>query len=133
MSIGPGTCWPEREYSIFLRNRTIPDIAPTSSPGGGICQSAIVHPLKVSDNEWFFGAFVIDRKIQMKMKLYINGVLVDEKLENYSTLYKASGDLLIGNYESGYVHTVPFLGVLDDIRIYNRALSKDEIIHLSKN
>ncbi len=57
------------------------------------------------------------------MKLYLNGVKVSEKF--YDGLITVSeSDLLIGNSQDG---SEPFKGVLDEIQIYNYALSDSAI------
>jgi hypothetical protein len=69
---------------------------------------------------WIFLTFSYDGKT---IKGYINGVLID-KLD--LTLQTTLTDLIIGLNEP----TEHFLGNIDDIRIYNRALNNLEIISL---
>jgi hypothetical protein len=58
--------------------------------------------------------------------LYLDGVLIEKKTDNYSTMNNT--DLLrIG---SGYLNQRFFNGLIDDIRIYNRALSFQEVSDL---
>lgn len=60
-----------------------------------------------------------------KISIYVNGVLVKES--NLSgAIVSTSRDLYIGNHDIT-VANQPFKGKLDDIRIYNRALSLAEI------
>jgi aryl-phospho-beta-D-glucosidase BglC (GH1 family) len=78
-------------------------------------------------NEWHHLTLTYDPSAGAR--LYLDGHLVAEKpnLNGYSPL--TSGDLLIGKSRS-----TPFLdfkGLLDEIRIYNRALSEQEILALT--
>lgn len=60
------------------------------------------------------------------MSLYINGVIDNT---NTTTLpFMPSGSAVIGN--SHFEYNAPFNGVVDEIRIYNRALSQTEITNL---
>jgi hypothetical protein len=58
-----------------------------------------------------------------QMKIYVNGVL-DNTLTKTGTIGSTTNKVLIGNYE-GLVRY--FNGLITDIRIYNRALTGDEI------
>jgi len=56
--------------------------------------------------------------------LYVDGELVDSKVYPNATVTNPVGPLEIGGSD-------PFYGIIDDVRIYNRALSKDEVAELS--
>ena len=60
------------------------------------------------------------------LTLYLNGINMGSATFNLSTPSPANGPLTFGG-GSGY-----YEGLLDDIRIYNRALSAEEIYALSK-
>ena len=67
-----------------------------------------------------------------EMKLYVDGVLKAEKtttLRPFRDLDSAySPGLGIGNTSgTGFLHNHPFHGIIDELTIYNRALSGDEI------
>ncbi|MDO8429065.1 MAG: DUF2341 domain-containing protein, partial [Candidatus Daviesbacteria bacterium] len=61
------------------------------------------------------------------MKLYVDGVL-DSELARSGAINSNSGSLTIGAWNSG--STAWFNGKLDDMRIYNRALSAGEVSQL---
>jgi photosystem II stability/assembly factor-like uncharacterized protein len=63
------------------------------------------------------------------MKLYYNGVLVDNTTFGYTNTTAASLPINIGADQFGSMSNF-FSGSLDDIRIYNRALSDAEILQL---
>lgn len=63
-------------------------------------------------------------------KFYIDGVLMDEKTLSYPFEYNNEEPLTLGmHYYTGVpdIWTYPLLGVLDDVRIYNRVLTYEEI------
>lgn len=74
------------------------------------------------DDQWHHLAGVIDRPGQA-MRLYVDGVLQDSASVD-NTADGDGGDLRIGTL---WNQTNFFNGSIDDVRIYNRALSADEI------
>jgi type II secretory pathway pseudopilin PulG len=75
----------------------------------------------VSLNRWYYITVTFDNNISPKLKIYINGQKLQEG--NPSTPYILTTDLLIGRRGIGSF----FQGVIDEVRIYNRALSDSEI------
>lgn len=81
----------------------------------------------LSDNQWHHVAASYDGKI---MRCYIDGTGPPERaVKNPGPLKKSPWDLCIGNsvveYGSGEFNA--FDGLIDEVRIYNRALSMEEI------
>ncbi len=72
---------------------------------------------------WRHIAFVINDK---EAKTYVNGVLKDHVISDDSVDFSIANerDLYIGKFDN-YWH--PFFGAIDDLRIYNRDLSEEEI------
>ena len=67
-------------------------------------------------------------------KLYIDGILVSESTIQHSETLDNSYDILIGAFfinDGKKVYFRSFDGIIDDLRIYNRALSESEIQELS--
>ena len=64
-------------------------------------------------------------------KFYLDGVLMDEQTLTYPFVYDNEDPLTLGmHYYNGLTTpswTYPLLGVLDDVRIYNRVLNEEEI------
>lgn len=78
---------------------------------------------KVSENAWTHLAIVVDRK-KRKVRYYFNGQLdsaLDIPPAFTGSLDVAGGELSIGSSWQ------PFIGLLDEVRIYKRALSENEI------
>ena len=73
---------------------------------------------RVSDNRWHHVVFTFDTTLG---KLYLDGKLDTSRVLSLNT---SSGTLYIGDY---YINVGRFSGSVDDIRIYNRALSETEI------
>lgn len=72
-------------------------------------------------NTWTHLAIVRDLSA-MKLYWYKNGVKTNEVTASYSS---ATASTLYALIARGYVYN--FSGVLDDVRVYNRALSADEV------
>ncbi len=84
-------------------------------------------------NEWTHVAATFDRGA---MKLFIDGTLVAEKMSAvvlHAKLDEYSfDDVMIGNARANAYNEHGFIGGIDDVRIYNRALSETEIVQLSR-
>jgi len=71
-------------------------------------------------------------------KLYVNGVLINEKLINWPDLTNVdltlgnSGNHCTGDQGTSNYHNQPSKVSIDEVRIYNRVLSNEEILRLSK-
>ncbi len=76
-------------------------------------------------NTWYHLAGVYDATAQT-LSLYVNGSLVQSTA--YSCAWKASGDTLIGRGKlQGEPQDYAWSGLIDDVRIYQAALSASEI------
>jgi hypothetical protein len=68
------------------------------------------------------------------MNLYVNGALAAYQIAPYSLLTNATTNTVnIGNRQAGSAinsYTIPFTGIIDDARIYNRALTSADIAAL---
>jgi hypothetical protein len=69
---------------------------------------------------------VIDR-VKHLQSIYINGVLSTKMADSYNTFNLNTYDLRIGYPEEVGTWHSPFKGALDEIRLYNRALTVSEI------
>ncbi len=56
------------------------------------------------------------------MNLYVDGDLKDTRTSLYKTIDSRGGNLFIGKRDNDY-----FCGIIDEVRIYNRTLSEEEI------
>ncbi len=80
----------------------------------------------LDDNQWHHVAGVYDGKA---VHCYIDGVEKSRSIRNPGPLPKTDWDLCLGNTVVQYTDGgfVAFDGLIDEVRIYNRALSADEI------
>ena len=82
-----------------------------------------------------YETYVIDSKTN-SIKIYINGKFKEEKIGNIDFSYSNNRDLYIGATYNKYISGIggacldywyPLDGLIDDLRIYNRILTNDEI------
>ncbi len=85
-------------------------------------QVELINKFPKQDNVWMHIATVFDGAT---MKIYTNGVLDTTLITSISNIAYSSGVLAIGNSLTTAIHS--FKGAMDDLRIYNRALSSTEI------
>jgi hypothetical protein len=100
----------ERSYLTF--DYSFPGKASFNVPGSDICSNT-----SVSSNTWYFLAGVYRGNQQ---EVWINGIL--DKVRSGSASYM-SYPVDFGRYSGGYYAN----GLIDEVRIYNRALSDAEI------
>ena len=62
-----------------------------------------------------------------RLKLYFNGEFLDEMGTVSRVDIENDGNLILGSTECFSQNEVPFQGLIDDLRVYNRALSEQEI------
>jgi hypothetical protein len=77
-------------------------------------------------DEWYHLTLIVEAN---RARLYVNGIL-DSNLTYSGKTVKSSGIIEIGRLVGGSEY---FQGILDEVRIYNRALSEDEIKELYYN
>jgi hypothetical protein len=112
-----------REYSLWLASSNYLHLASAGDNSGQLYfNTATNNPT----NEWFLYTAVIDR-VNHSIKAYLNGELVLEEQDNYSSFNNNEENLRIGWTEEVHSNFDFFNGKIDDLRIYNRALSEEEI------
>ena len=80
----------------------------------------------LGDNQWHHVAATFDGNV---VRCYTDGMEKSRQVKNHGPLKKTSWDLCIGNSVIGYGtgEMLAFDGLIDEVRIYNRALSAAEI------
>lgn len=102
-------------YRFFVRNGS----------GVGVAVQSAIAP----DNRWQFVTGTYSGAAS-SLKIYVNGVLAGSAT-GPTTLQLSSSPLSIGSRFSGTAgYDLPFAGVLDDVRLYNRALSAAQVAQL---
>ena len=91
------------------------------SSRGGVSSDRVLD-----DNQWHHVAATYDGK---SVHLYVDGQDKGHPIRNGGPLKKSGWDLCIGNtvVDYGTGEFVGYDGLIDEVRIYNRALSTDEI------
>jgi hypothetical protein len=89
-------------------------------------KGAIESDRLLDDNQWHHVAASTDGKV---VRCYIDGLEKNHPLKNPGPLKKSTWDLCIGNNVTDYGtgEFLAFDGLIDEVRIYNRALSAAEI------
>ena len=120
-------CWRNSEYAVWLVQTTTS--LQYSAAGDFNCVHEISESTtqKLDTGRWYWIAYVIDRRNSHTMSAYINGEL-DIKIDDaYSTFNNNHFDMRIGWTEAVSSSFSPFKGALDELRLYNRAWSAEEI------
>jgi hypothetical protein len=91
-------------------------------------QKTLAGTTILSNNKWYHLVATYDGSI---VKLYVNGIQETNTLAQTGTLTFPSGTINIGIWATSDVRS--FIGYLDDVRVYNRALSTDEIANQYKD
>jgi hypothetical protein len=79
-----------------------------------------------STTSWYHVAGVFDAGAQ-RLKLYVNGNLDADKVVTYNTVFNSTAPFMLGASLLDGAAAHGFDGLLDEWRIYNRALSQSEI------
>lgn len=82
--------------------------------------------VNVNDAKWHHVAGVYDGS---QMNLYVDGVL-DKSLEASGTINNSKHQVCIGRNARMDIPARNFKGLIDDVAIFDRALSKDEVVRL---
>ena len=88
-------------------------------------QSGVNDTTSIIPGQWYYIVYTYDGQTS---KLYINGEL-KSSLQKTATFTANTQDLFIGKHENP-LYPYYFNGVIDEIRIYNKALTPDAINHL---
>ena len=76
----------------------------------------------LSPNKWYHAVAILDAQND-KAYLYINGMLNTNWIETIDV--DLPNSLVIGDYITHGLYNFP--GIIDEVKIYNRAISQDEI------
>jgi hypothetical protein len=93
--------------------------------GGAYSTLAFTH--NIVAGQWTHFVFTYDSGAGAK--IYMNNALIASDATFTGSLDTATGPLYISNYQGG-AGGYPFDGSIDDVRIYNRALSAHEVSNL---
>lgn len=114
-----------REYSVWLRD----DGSFMVSSAGDDSGHRMFYSSIAQVETWTFFAVVIDRR-NHRVRIFLNDTFDREYTDNYSSFNTNENEIRIGWTEEVSGTFSHFSGTLDDIRIYDRALSNYEISSL---
>jgi hypothetical protein len=101
--------------------------------GDGRGQHGVLSRRSFPLGQWLFVAGVFDRKEHV-IHLYVNGTLEAESRDPYSTFNVNDHPLTLGiEAETAFSDHSPLAGALDELRFYDRALSREEIRSLQQS
>jgi len=122
-------CLAGRQYTFWLNSGQWAHIA---SGGDGDCSHYLAGKPFAMSGKWNHVVQVIDRKSAHQMSLYVNGKLQVQVDDSYDTFNRSAEPLLIGIDFEPFA-SAPFHGALDDLRIFDRALGKNEVTELYRS
>jgi len=99
-----------------------------SPPIGRFISQPLVSELVITDGQWHHVGFVWDGSYRY---LYVDGTEVAKDTQALAQLKYSNGGLHIGTSKKRDTGTF-FSGLIDDVRIYNKALSAEEIDEMVK-
>lgn len=114
-----GSSWPNHHYILFKHNNT-QKIHLSVSDGKNYLGSNGPQTANLELNKWYYIVATWD---DTKKCIYCNGILSDCKPSNIMPINSPAPVSIGRTGTNGYY----FNGLIDDVRIYNRALSDEEI------
>lgn len=110
-------------YDLFTNGTSIG----SSINGTGGTDNTNVSTTSLNDGNWHFVVVTVQSSLDTnEQKHYIDGSL-DAEFDTTEDIIRVSDSNLYFGYESPSESQAAFNGCIDDVRIYNRALSADEI------
>lgn len=126
-------CPAERSYFLRINSANLLEIvffADCSNAGtiSGVDFESATGTTTVTDGQWHHVAATWNGT---NIRMYLDGKLEASRAFT-GTVYNSTSDLYIGRQERSGLEQ-PFNGIIDDIRIYNYALSEEQVIRLKNN
>lgn len=120
-----GTGVNQRGYCLYLATTGTVSFGITSD---GTTPKWLTTQEKVTWDTWTYVTATFDGTT---MKIYLNGVLSTSIAAGISSIFVPTGNIHIGYWQTtATTWEAPFKGVIDEVKIFNEALSLDEINNL---
>lgn len=105
---------------------------PVGASGGNVSQSTGIFssPTVIHDGNWHHLVMTVDLSPGI-MKLYVDGVLTST--QNFSAnavLFPVFNNFEIGRLGRQGTQVDPFGGLIDDVQVYNQALTPEQVVYL---
>jgi gliding motility-associated-like protein len=124
-----------QQYQFFINYPPSPGIGSNIISNLNDCRIGITSltsytnsGVPLCSNKWILGVITFDGTFH---KIYINGELKKSVATGFTTMANCRSELRFGNWWQGDL--IPFKGLMDDIRWYNRAINDAEIKELYKD
>jgi len=114
-------------WMVGITNTGKPDLTVTNAGGGFV---TMYGKTTTELGKWYHIAAVIDSNAK-KVYVYLNGVLDNDPLAHSGEMMNPGVSTVIG--KSGVAHVYDFHGVIDEVVIFNVALTGDDIKNLMEN
>ncbi len=100
------------------------------TPDAAVSKDGVTNvPTNLADGQWHHVAAVFE--VGKKAKLYVDGVPKTQSKDIMPTGINPTGDLYIGRGGISESMEKRWIGGIDEVRVFNRALSADEVSRLS--
>lgn len=88
-------------------------------------------PLAIQQGTWQHVALIVDAFAEPSVRIYLNGELVGTSISSGAN-YGGYGLTIGAGFDTDlFMPSSYWIGLLDEVRVYNRALSDEEIVELS--
>jgi len=110
-----------RCYEMFLRSHSPSITVSSDGTDGGATRTDAETPFEL--DQWYNIVGVFDGS---KLRIYVDG---EEKgsADHAGNIFAGEGPMIIGDNNLGLAPDYHFVGVIDEVAVYNRALGQDEI------
>lgn len=122
LSIGSNTA---DQFLKLTNNGVVTGLGYTSYSSNGATTDHFEVGTLPTLNTWHH---IVLTRTTSSLKFYVNGVLLNTlSVTTPAAAYGTGGQFMIGSRSGSYPHVQFFKGLMDDVRIYNRALTNSEI------
>lgn len=123
---GSGVCSPSVDTTKEIFGGGFEDDYPQDY-GAGTPGTSLSDSVNIQKNQWYTVVFTYDGTT---LRFYVNGALASSIRNSHPiTFTPNSYDILIGKHENPQ-YPYYFNGVIDELRIYNRAINNQEVGYL---
>ncbi len=120
---GPGTSWSQIDYGLF-RNGSTNQFLGTINDGVNNMSGTGPKSSLITLGQWYYFVFTWNGSVS---KFYTNGIETGSFAWTKSAGTRST-NMKIGKAVDGVAY--PFNGLIDEVRIYNRALSATEVLNM---
>ncbi|MCK4539884.1 metallophosphoesterase [Candidatus Parcubacteria bacterium] len=115
-------------YSLYNNNGNYSLQAILSADGAGNTADLFSPLYPIATSTWYHFVWAYNAS-EGAVNFFVNGINIGEASGAPNSLYNSNVTFQIGGYDYGY-QPFYFDGIIDEVRIYNRVLSEDEINEL---